>query len=323
MAGIDLNDTVEEDKEEAEPGNACSQQSRTSSAATPPPPPPLTPPQPRPGAAVCLELWHACAGPVAPLPRKGSVVVYLPQGHLEHLGDAAGGGAPAPAALPPHVFCRVVDVTLHVRAPVPASASSSMCVCACVRGLPVPVRLPLTCPPLALVAGGRVHRRGVHPARPPRRERGSRKLQCSSGIGFGLISLLRPLRRDFGLICVSWGACFRRVVQDVARRLRGGSEDGSAGDGDDGETVKQRFLRMPHMFCKTLTASDTSTHGGFSVPRRAAEDCFPPLVRPIPLKEVPLLMVVSRLLGLLTLFGTPVWCGVQDYSQQSPLVVFI
>lgn len=31
-------------------------------------------------------------------------------------------------------------------------------------------------------------------------------------------------------------------------------------------------------FCKTLTASDTSTHGGFSVPRRAAEKIFPPLV---------------------------------------------
>uniref|UniRef100_A0A453DDS5 Auxin response factor n=2 Tax=Aegilops tauschii subsp. strangulata TaxID=200361 RepID=A0A453DDS5_AEGTS len=30
-------------------------------------------------------------------------------------------------------------------------------------------------------------------------------------------------------------------------------------------------------FCKTLTASDTSTHGGFSVPRRAAERVFPPL----------------------------------------------
>uniref|UniRef100_J3MQI1 Uncharacterized protein n=1 Tax=Oryza brachyantha TaxID=4533 RepID=J3MQI1_ORYBR len=28
-------------------------------------------------------------GPIAPLPRKGSVVVYLPQGHLENLGDAA------------------------------------------------------------------------------------------------------------------------------------------------------------------------------------------------------------------------------------------
>lgn len=31
-------------------------------------------------------------------------------------------------------------------------------------------------------------------------------------------------------------------------------------------------------FCKTLTASDTSTHGGFSIPRRAAEKVFPPLV---------------------------------------------
>ncbi|MFS8014958.1 putative DNA-binding pseudobarrel domain superfamily [Helianthus anomalus] len=30
-------------------------------------------------------------------------------------------------------------------------------------------------------------------------------------------------------------------------------------------------------FCKTLTASDTSTHGGFSVARRAAEKVFPPL----------------------------------------------
>ncbi|KAJ0523220.1 putative transcription factor ARF family [Helianthus annuus] len=30
-------------------------------------------------------------------------------------------------------------------------------------------------------------------------------------------------------------------------------------------------------FCKTLTASDTSTHGGFSVPRRAAEKIFPQL----------------------------------------------
>ncbi|XWS20979.1 hypothetical protein CRYUN_Cryun30bG0015700 [Craigia yunnanensis] len=30
-------------------------------------------------------------------------------------------------------------------------------------------------------------------------------------------------------------------------------------------------------FCKTLTASDTSTHGGFSVPRRAAEKLFPHL----------------------------------------------
>jgi auxin response factor len=83
MAGIDLN-TVE--GEEA--------------------PPPVVV---RAGSAVCLQLWHACAGPVPPLPRKGSAVVYLPQGHLEHIGGDASA-----AAVPPHVFCRVVGVDLYV-----------------------------------------------------------------------------------------------------------------------------------------------------------------------------------------------------------------
>ncbi|KAL6555613.1 Auxin response factor 7 [Orobanche hederae] len=37
--------------------------------------------------------------------------------------------------------------------------------------------------------------------------------------------------------------------------------------------------RQPaEFFCKTLTDSDTSTHGGFSVPRRAAEKIFPLLL---------------------------------------------
>uniref|UniRef100_J3M9Q8 Auxin response factor n=1 Tax=Oryza brachyantha TaxID=4533 RepID=J3M9Q8_ORYBR len=58
--------------------------------------------------------------------------------------------------------------------------------------------------------------------------------------------------------------------EEVVRR----TDDANA---EEGDAMKQRFARMPHMFCKTLTASDTSTHGGFSVPRRAAEDCFPPL----------------------------------------------
>ena len=62
--------------------------------------------------AVCLELWHACAGPLVLLAKKGSVVVYLPQGHLEHLGLAAEGFR---YNVPAHVFCRVVDVKLHVR----------------------------------------------------------------------------------------------------------------------------------------------------------------------------------------------------------------
>lgn len=59
---------------------------------------------------VCLELWHACAGPLISLPKKGSVVVYFPQGHLERVSES-----PAAAYdLPPHVFCRVLDVKLHV-----------------------------------------------------------------------------------------------------------------------------------------------------------------------------------------------------------------
>lgn len=33
-----------------------------------------------------------------------------------------------------------------------------------------------------------------------------------------------------------------------------------------------------HSFCKVLTASDTSTHGGFSVLRKHATECLPPLV---------------------------------------------
>ncbi|KAG9443083.1 hypothetical protein H6P81_018937 [Aristolochia fimbriata] len=39
----------------------------------------------------------------------------------------------------------------------------------------------------------------------------------------------------------------------------------------------QQSKHPNEFFCKTLTASDTSTHGGFSVPRRAAEKLFPPL----------------------------------------------
>ncbi|KAL8239993.1 hypothetical protein R6Q59_016560 [Mikania micrantha] len=42
--------------------------------------------------------------------------------------------------------------------------------------------------------------------------------------------------------------------------------------------ISDMGLKQPaEFFCKTLTASDTSTHGGFSVPRRAAEKIFPPL----------------------------------------------
>lgn len=61
-------------------------------------------------SAVCMELWHACAGPLISLPKKGNAVVYFPQGHVEHLPEH-------PAVvydLAPNVFCRVGDVKLHV-----------------------------------------------------------------------------------------------------------------------------------------------------------------------------------------------------------------
>jgi hypothetical protein len=32
-----------------------------------------------------LELWHTCAGPLGCLPAVNSLVLYWPQGHLEHV----------------------------------------------------------------------------------------------------------------------------------------------------------------------------------------------------------------------------------------------
>ncbi|KAL6622841.1 hypothetical protein ACP70R_032720 [Stipagrostis hirtigluma subsp. patula] len=60
-------------------------------------------------------------------------------------------------------------------------------------------------------------------------------------------------------------------------------ENVSTAEGDEEEEVvpaaapsANERLRV-HSFCKTLTASDTSTHGGFSVLRRHADECLPPL----------------------------------------------
>ncbi|GMI72860.1 hypothetical protein HRI_000955300 [Hibiscus trionum] len=145
---------------------------------------------PGPGSSVCLELWHACAGPLISLPKRGNVVVYFPQGHLEQVFDFPG--VVAAYDLPPHVFCRVVDVKLHAE-----GATDEV---------------------------------------------------------YAQVSLI-PESEQF------------------EQKFRGKTD--AAGEEDDPEAnIKST---TPHMFCKTLTASDTSTHGGFSVPRRAAEDCFPPL----------------------------------------------
>lgn len=66
-------------------------------------------------------------------------------------------------------------------------------------------------------------------------------------------------------------------------------------------------------FCKTLTASDTSTHGGFSVPRRAAEKLFPPLVGLNSVKWIILQPVVDYTYSCLLIALL-----FQDYTMQPP-----
>lgn len=138
--------------------------------------------------SVCMELWHACAGPLISLPKKGSTVVYLPQGHLEQLSEV-----PAVAYdLPAQIFCRVLDVKLHAEA-----ATDEV---------------------------------------------------------YAQVSL----------------------VPDSQIQQKWNEGDFEVENEEDYAECSGKCMTS-HMFCKTLTASDTSTHGGFSVPRRAAEDCFPPL----------------------------------------------
>lgn len=67
-------------------------------------------------SSIYFELWHAIAGPLTSLLKKGNVVVYFPQGHLEQLA-AASPYPPVDVSnfdLQPQVFCKVVDVQLLV-----------------------------------------------------------------------------------------------------------------------------------------------------------------------------------------------------------------
>ncbi|KFK24809.1 hypothetical protein AALP_AA8G027700 [Arabis alpina] len=172
---IDLN--VMETEEEETPSGSVSPSSSSSVSAS------------SSSGGVCMELWHACAGPLISIPKRGSLVLYFPQGHLEQAPDFSA----AIYGLSPHVFCRILDVKLHA--------------------------------------------------------------ETATDEVYAQVSLLPE-------------------SEDTERRVREGIIDVDGGD-EDYEVLKKS--NTPHMFCKTLTASDTSTHGGFSVPRRAAEDCFPPL----------------------------------------------
>nr|ACV91105.1 putative ARF4 protein [Petunia x hybrida] len=149
-------------------------------------------------SSIYMELWYACAGPLTCLPKKGNVVVYFPQGHMEEAASSSPF-SPMKMDLPtfglhPQIFCRVDDVQLLAN-------KENDEVYTQLSLLPLPESV-------AISLEGKEH-------------------------------------EDFGI-----------------DEERNGVNPGKSAS---------------HMFCKTLTASDTSTHGGFSVPRRAAEDCFPPL----------------------------------------------
>ncbi|KAL0369685.1 UNVERIFIED_CONTAM: Auxin response factor 4 [Sesamum angustifolium] len=64
-------------------------------------------------SSIYMELWHACAGPLISLPKKGNLVVYFPQGHLEQFYSASFPPVEMPTFdLPSQILCRVVDVHL-------------------------------------------------------------------------------------------------------------------------------------------------------------------------------------------------------------------
>ncbi|KAL5989503.1 hypothetical protein ACLOJK_010395 [Asimina triloba] len=191
--------------------------------------------------------------PLIALPRKGCFVVYLPQGHLE---QSDGYHPSLVYELRPHVVCRVTDVKLHV-----GSSSPSSC-----------ERKKFERNADAFLLGGFLQLGFWF------------WVTCvlSSPVFFQWDAKSRPC---FLNSCYSVPAeaatdeVYAQVSllpesEPIEKKLLDGEIQG---DCEEEENDVPGKSATPHMFCKTLTASDTSTHGGFSVPRRAAEDCFPPL----------------------------------------------
>ncbi|KAL8092356.1 auxin response factor 4-like isoform X2 [Apium graveolens] len=145
-----------------------------------------------------VELWHACASPLITHPKKGDLVVYFPQGHLEQAASASPFShiQVSNFDLNPQIFCKILDVQLLAN-------------------------------------------------------RGNDEVYTQ-------LTLLPVPEPEFS-----------------DTNLEGKQNECPGMDDEEGGATPTKST--PHMFCKTLTASDTSTHGGFSVPRRAAEDCFAPL----------------------------------------------
>nr|XP_025880766.1 auxin response factor 9 isoform X2 [Oryza sativa Japonica Group] len=137
--------------------------------------------------ALFRELWHACAGPLVTVPKRGERVYYFPQGHMEQLEASTNQQLDQYLPmfnLPSKILCSVVNVELRAEA--------------------------------------------------------------DSDEVYAQI-MLQPEADQSELTSLD------PELQDLEKCTA-------------------------HSFCKTLTASDTSTHGGFSVLRRHAEECLPQLV---------------------------------------------
>uniref|UniRef100_A0A0E0DEN5 Auxin response factor n=1 Tax=Oryza meridionalis TaxID=40149 RepID=A0A0E0DEN5_9ORYZ len=136
--------------------------------------------------ALFRELWHACAGPLVTVPKRGERVYYFPQGHMEQLEASTNQQLDQYLPmfnLPSKILCSVVNVELRAEA--------------------------------------------------------------DSDEVYAQI-MLQPEADQSELTSLD------PEPQDLEKCTA-------------------------HSFCKTLTASDTSTHGGFSVLRRHAEECLPQL----------------------------------------------
>lgn len=70
-------------------------------------------------------------------------------------------------------------------------------------------------------------------------------------------------------------------------------------------------ITTTYTFSKILTPSDTSTHGGFSVPKKHADECFPPLVG---------ILIICRLFFYFLFKNLAYFWSLilQDMTQQTP-----
>ncbi|GER38947.1 auxin response factor [Striga asiatica] len=196
----------------------------------------------QPNGALYKELWHACAGPLVTVPREGERVYYFPQGHMEQLEASTHQGLDQQLPsfnLPSKILCKVMHVQLRAE---PDTDE---------------VYAQITLIP-EQDAGS------VVPSSPNRPQRVASCFcrMCSLQLCNSVVSVF--LNRVPSLI-LSYGL---RFELDISVQSEITSPD---------PPLPEPERCTVYSFCKTLTASDTSTHGGFSVLRRHADDCLPQL----------------------------------------------